>query len=47
MVKNISLKDNSKLSIKYKSFQDMIKCGEEVKRIFNLNEKDIYNLLKR
>lgn len=47
MVKNISLKDNSKLSIKYKSFEKMIKCGEEVKRIFNLNEKDIYNLLKR
>ncbi|WP_197540109.1 hypothetical protein [Clostridium botulinum] len=47
MVKNISLKDNTKVSIKDKSFNNMIKCGEKVKRIFNLKEKDIYNLLKR
>ncbi|APH20876.1 hypothetical protein RSJ8_4233 (plasmid) [Clostridium botulinum] len=47
MVKNISLKNNTELSIKNKSFKNMIKCGKKVKKIFKLNEKDIYNLLKK
>ncbi|MBU3112133.1 hypothetical protein [Clostridium lacusfryxellense] len=29
------------------SFEKMRKCGEEIKSLFNLNEEDIYNLLKR
>ncbi len=31
-LKSISFKGNTKLSAKDKSFEDMIKCGEEVKK---------------
>jgi|GEM_PF-5847078 len=33
MGKNISVKDNTKVSIKDKSFTDIIKCGKKLKEI--------------
>lgn len=47
LFKGISLQRKSNQNCKDKSFDNMIKCGEEIKSLFNLNEEDIYNLLKR